>query len=142
MSARYWPVLVAPELRALAQRLEARYPGVKVLAADYFPLDGGTQQQCVRFLAPLDQLRAAGLVTDAMIATEGDGRRRCSAVTPIGDGYSLNAPGPVSSSTAAPGEWDLSIFTGAVPRERERFAVKDAERELRHFMLPKRGRRE
>lgn len=37
-----------------------------------------------------------------------------------------------------PGERDLTIYTGAVPRESERLSVKEPERELRRLTLPRR----
>lgn len=135
----YWPVLVSPELRCLSQRLESRYPGVKVLAADFLTLTDGSRQQCVRFSAPLERLRAAGLVTNAMVASEVGPRRRWGAYTSIGDGYGLYPAHP--GSISKPGDWDLHLFTGAAPRERDRFNVKDAASELRRFMLPKSRRR-
>jgi len=128
-------VYVAPALRPLVAHLQARYPGVAIIEADFRALDDGTRQQNVRFCAPLARLLEAGLLTPAMAEASRDGRRG-PQTTPAGDGFSLARGGLDDSSL--PGCADLCIFTGTVPRERERFAVKDAARELRRFMLPRR----
>jgi len=124
---------IDPALAPLADQLRARYPGVRVVRATFTTLDDGTLQQNIRFAAPLARLLAAGLCTEAMVANA-----RLGCVTPIGDGYSLyDCP---LDALVEPGNYDLSIFTGTRPRERERFSVKDAERELRRFTLAGRRR--
>ena len=113
---------------ALLAQLQRRYPGVEVTRVEVNDRDDGPQQ-AIRFAAPLDRLVECGLVTGAMV----ERRRRLDVRTPIGDGYSLHEEGG--------DRWALHVYTGSAPRERERFAVKDAERELRRFRLPRRGRR-
>jgi hypothetical protein len=122
---------VTPDLRPLVAHLRARYPGVEVTDARMRTLDDGTVQQSVSYVGPIDKLLGYGLVTPEMVAR---GRylddRRKGRHCPNGDGFFI----PSKSD----GALELSIHTGSWPRERERFSVRDAERELRRFMLPRR----
>ena len=140
MSRERWDSSVAPELRRVAVQLEVRYPGVKVASASRHQQNDGSIQQCIQFAATLDVLRKVGLLTDAMTAAESSRLIHLRCVTPIGDGFGLYRAQEESSTDDASG-WHLYLYTGAAPRERDRFAVRDAARELRRFMLPKRGRR-
>lgn len=130
-----YPVHVAPELRPLVAHLLARYPGIAIVSAGFRTLDDGSRQQDVRYCAPIARLLEAGLLTRAMVEASPDGRRG-PQTTPAGCGFSLALDGLDDSSL--PGCADLCIFTGERPRERERFSVKDAARELRRFTLGKR----
>lgn len=111
-------------LLPLVKKLRERYPGVAVVSASLTTLDNGIRQQNIRFAAPIDRLLECGLVTYEMVVSLHDGRRRLSSRTPLGDGYTL-FDGPVDG-LVAPGNWDLHIFTGAAPRERERFSTLPA----------------
>lgn len=116
-------------LPSLAKALMARYPGVQVVGALVTELDDGTLQQNIRYQAPLERLRACGLVTDAMLSRVKDG---CgSGNTPMGDRYFLCDR---LDDLSNPGCLDLLTYTGTVQRERERMSVRDAARILKRFI--------
>ncbi len=119
----------------LLAALEARYPGVQVADISFRVFEEGDVQQSVRFLGPIEILCRYGLVTEGMMNSLNE-RSNPHTTTPLGDGFSL-FDHPIDSR-GRPGQWDLSVHTGSVPRGRERIAVKDATRLLRRFMLPRR----
>lgn len=129
------PARVAPELRQVVAHLFARYPRIAILSAGFRTLDDGPRQQEVRYSASIVRLLEAGLLTPETAEASRDGRRT-PQTTPAGCGYSQAAERLHDSRL--PGCADLSIYTGEQPRERERFGVKDAVRELHRFMLPRR----
>ena len=141
MSAPQYHPYADRELQPLVRHLIARYPGITIVEARMSTLEAGILQQSVRYCAPIERLLEAGLVTPEMVARKDsfDYRRR-GTNCPNGDGFSLfDEPIDEAGASLGPaGCWDLSIHTGAAPRERERISTKDAERELRRFMLPKR----
>lgn len=113
----------------IVERLAARYPGVRIVEAFLAEGYNGALQQNVRFQAPLEVLKAHGLLTDDMVRN----------TTPIGDGFSLTQ-GLDKRSTH--GHSDLFLFTGAVPRERDRFSTREAQRVLKQFARASHKRRE
>ena len=113
-------------LRPLVAALKMRYPGVRIVEASLRPLRDDAPsvlQQSIRYQAPLELLRHVGLVTEEMLASK-------AARTALGDGFNLCSG---LDEASRPGCYDLSIFTGSVPRERERMSVKDAARVLRRI---------
>jgi len=85
-------------------QLRARYPGVRIVEANYSRLEDGTRQQNIRYQAPLPLLEHYGLVTKDMLVR----RPRMKSVTPLGCGFHLSDDLDCESR---PGCWDLLIFT-------------------------------
>lgn len=115
-------------LAPLVEQLRARYPGVRIVSASLCerPADGELQQE-IRYQAPLERLKALGLLTSCMIARD----RAWPPADAIGDGFHLCAS---LDRESRPGQWDLLILTGASPRERARFSVLPARRLLRRIL--------
>lgn len=101
--------------------MRERYPHARVVEAQMRQWDDGTVQQAITLEAPIERLRAYGLVTPAMIADN----HKFSSTTPLGCGYSI--------SDADNGMAHLTLCTETAPREREHFSVRDAIRELKRF---------
>ncbi len=118
------PHLHATPLPGLARALEQRYPGVKVIWACE---DGGRPGeyaiQEVRFSAPIETLKAFGLVTDAMItyAEHYDSRRR-KPRPPCGDSFFLCES---IDAQSRPGCWELFIITTLEEDPTERVAGRE-----------------
>lgn len=102
---------VLRELPELADRLEARYPGVRVLEA-YISrrFDNGEQTQHLKYRAPLEILRAHGLVRDSML----ERKEKCGA-TEIGDYFTLRDGDPELYHDEKRGLWNLIVLTGTSP---------------------------
>jgi hypothetical protein len=111
-------------LAPLVAQLRARYPGVRIVWAHMWPTHDGALQQVIRYQAPIKRLQALGLVTRSMI------RVTLGGCTSIGDGFHLCEE---LDSNSRPGQWDLSIMTGAYPRETKRFSVLPARSLLRRI---------
>lgn len=107
--------------------LEARYPGVRVDQVYYMTLDDGKMQQCARYQAPLEMLKASGLLTEEML-------RLPHRPTALGEGHSLSER---LDSRSIPGCWDLMIYTGEEPREYRQPGTKFAAKLLRQIMARK-----
>ena len=129
---------IDPGLIALAAAVRARYPGVRIVEAHMTRQAGGELQQLIRYQAPLSTLEAHGLVTDVMYSDTVAPRRGGSPTLPNGDGYHLCA---ALDQQSVLGCWDLSVFTGATPRERPRIAVNEARKILRRFAGARKARR-
>lgn len=117
------------EASALRAALQARYPSVRVREVDFrVLLHLNVVQQDAKFEGTIEQFLACGLIDARMI----EQRHKCGPCTPLGDGFTLHVEDD---------EARLVLFTGSVPREREKFSVRDAERLLRRFTLRKRDSR-
>ena len=114
------------KLRPLADRLRARYPGVRIVEASMSSTDDGMPQQNVRYQAPLAWLKQSGLVTAEMLRLKQQGR----SDTALGEGFSLCR---ALDDESRDGFWDLSVYTGTCPRERDRMAMTEAKRLLRQI---------
>lgn len=97
------PEFVDAALRPLVQKLSARYPNVRVVEARLTRWDDGFLQQLVRYRAPLEELKRAGLVTHEMLEQAPSGH------TPIGDAFHLSECGEA-------GSMELDLCTESVPR--------------------------
>lgn len=103
---------VLRELPELAYRLEARYPGVRVVQAYIGTTTDDEPQQNIRYHSPLALLKQYGLVTDWMLAH----MRDSYGETELGDGFSLHDDVLVDTRLAL-GCWALSVYTGTTPRD-------------------------
>jgi hypothetical protein len=129
------PFLNATPLPGLARALELRYPGVAIIWA-YFddqPSRGEHRIQEVRFSAPIETLKACGLLTDAMIAyAEHYDSRRRRPRPPCGDSFFLAKNG--FDAQSRPGCSDLMIITTFEDDPTERISRRElrtkARREL------------
>lgn len=116
------PDYIDHRLSALAQRLRARYPGVRIVSAELFDNYDGIQQN-IRYQATLERLRECGLLSGKMEDP------RCQ-LTPIGDGFFLCDR---LDQESRDGLWDLMICTGSIPWERARIGTGKARQLLRQI---------
>ncbi|MBI3043560.1 MAG: hypothetical protein HYY78_12140 [Betaproteobacteria bacterium] len=120
------PDYIHYELQPLADKLRARYPGVRIVWAHYGTMKDGTRQQVIRYQAPLSALKRAGLLTDEMLRAH----ERGGNLTEMGDAFGLHTGVDVESVS---GRHDLVIYTPSYPHECSRIAIKDAKRLLRQI---------
>jgi len=114
------------KLRPLADKLRARYPGVRIVEVLMSSTCDGMPQQNVRYQAPLAWLKQSGLVTAEMLRLKQQRR----SDTALGEGFSLCC---ALDDESRAGYWDLSVYTGTCPRERDRMAMTEAKRLLRQI---------
>lgn len=124
-------------LRHLVRQIEARYPGVHVLMAEIRTFDDGTRQQNLRLQAPIEVLRANGLLTARVDAQQNAPPRCWNGVDDWGNHFGLYDRFDCLSK---PGHWDLMLYTRSVPYERERFSVREAERVLKRIAKASRAK--
>ena len=122
-----------PLLDAFAEALRQRYPGVRIVEATWSHTHWGELRQMIRYQAPLEVLRRAGLVNDAMLERRRD---RCANATELGDQFDL-CDGLDQASR--PGCWDLTVWTGVYGElYREHIGVRQAAQLLRRIAKCKR----
>lgn len=115
----------------LRHALQRRYPSVRVVSVTW-QQDAprrGILQQTVRYQAPLEALKAAGLLTDetAKIAAGP------SVGGPRTGGECLALWTSLRDAESRPGCVDLFVYTESEPRERAQFSTRQAQALLRRI---------